>query len=84
MNHDPHTHVDGTHLTISCTTHVPPGLSMKDVKLAKRIDEILESASSGEDGTSRVEKDITLEQIQNGEKQNMEAIRKAKEDCSCG
>lgn len=81
LNHDPHTHVDGTHLTISCTTHVPPGLSMKDVKLARKIDEILRSVSSGE---SVMDSEVSREQRNAAEKQNIEAIRKAKEDCSCG
>lgn len=80
LNHDPHTYVDGTHMTISCTTHVPPGLSMKDVKLAKRIDGILKGFVNGKNEMSR----LAQEQIENGEKKNMEAITKAKEDCSCG
>lgn len=80
LNHDPHTHIDGTHLTISCTTHVPPGLSMKDVKLARRIDEILKGLGGGKDEGSRLEQ----KQMERGEKKNMEAIKKAKEDCSCG
>lgn len=83
LNHDPHTHVDGTNLTISCTTHVPPGLSMKDVKLAKRIDQILEGISNGKDDTLRVDRDISQDHLQNGEMLNMEAIKKAKEDCNC-
>lgn len=81
LNHDPHTHVDGTNLTISCTTHVPPGLSMKDVKLAKKIDAILNNFR--EPGVG-LKSPISAEQKERAEKQNMEAIKKAKEDCNCG
>lgn len=31
-----------TRMTVTCTTHRPPGLSMRDVRLAKKIDEIAE------------------------------------------
>lgn len=81
LNHDPHTHIDGTNLTISCTTHVPPGLSMKDVKLAKKINAILNNFR--EPGVD-LKSPISAEQKERAEKQNMEAIKKAKEDCNCG
>lgn len=82
LNHDPHIHVDGSRLTISCTTHVPPGLSMKDVKLAKRIDEILADIVVYP-GHEEKEADI-LTQRQRGREHNMEAVRKAKLECGCG
>lgn len=81
LKHDPHTHIDGTNLTISCTTHSPPGLSMKDVKLAKKIDVIIQDATSTNSESISV---ISPEQKQHAEERNMEAIRKAKEDCNCG
>jgi 4a-hydroxytetrahydrobiopterin dehydratase len=33
------------YVAISCSTHRPPGLSMKDVRLARKIDELAESFS---------------------------------------
>lgn len=54
MNHHPHVvfaglRSEGEHdrlshdrlLTLSCTTHTPPGLGMRDVKLANKIEEII-------------------------------------------
>lgn len=84
LKHDPHTHVDGTNLTISCTTHVPPGLSMKDVKLARRIDAILKRLAEEKGTTTTFTSALTFEQKQRAEKLNMEAISKAKDDCNCG
>jgi len=82
LNHDPHIHTDGKQLTISCTTHVPPGLSMKDVKLARKINNILAEINMA-DVRHDDEVDI-LTQRQRGREYNMAAIRKAKLACSCG
>jgi len=82
LGHDPHVHTDGKQLTISCTTHVPPGLSMKDVKLAKRIDGILEGMDTA--GITQADEADILTQRQRGREHNMDAIRKAKLDCRCG
>lgn len=82
LKHDPHIHAEAKQLTISCTTHMPPGLSMKDVKLARMIDGILQRASKIA-VTHGDEADI-LTQRQRGREHNMEAIRKAKQDCGCG
>jgi len=82
LKHDPHIHVDGKQLTISCTTHLPPGLSMKDVKLAKRINDIL--GTTGMVGGSHTSEADLLTQRQRGREHNMEAIRKAKLECNCG
>lgn len=84
LNHDPHMHIRGKYLTISCTTHVPPGLSMKDVKLARRINEILQDNPSATLEMSRPENAIPIEEKEDAERKNMEAIKKAKEECSCG
>lgn len=84
LSHDPHTYVDRTFCTISCTTHVPPGLSMKDVKLAKQIDEILESWAVDYTGSKEIDEAEILFLRQRGRERNMEAIRAAKLDCSCG
>lgn len=83
LNHDPHTLVDGTNLTISCTTHQPPGLSMKDVRLAQKVDAILKgfALASREDGPAM---SVSDEQRKYAEQRNMEAVKRAKEDCSCG
>lgn len=83
-NHHPHIHSDGSHMTISCTTHVPPGLSMKDVKLAKLIDKILDNYNIdfGRESDSS-EADILTDR-QRGREHNMEAVRKSKLACSCG
>lgn len=83
-NHDPHIHVDDSRMTISCTTHVPPGLSMKDVKLAKAINKILEEYNVAYyRGSDMSEADI-LTYRQRGREHNMEAVRQAKLACSCG
>lgn len=82
LKHDPHIHSDGKQLTISCTTHLPPGLSMKDVKLARRINDILREA--GMVTASHASEADILTQRQRGREHNMEAIRKAKLDCNCG
>lgn len=82
LKHDPHIHIDGNQLTISCTTHVPPGLSMKDVKLARKVNDILTEA--GITGVTHTDKAEILTQRQRGREHNMEAIRKAKLDCGCG
>ena len=50
MNHHPHIEIQSpppnkAHpwiLHVTCTTHRPPGLSMRDVRLAGKIDEIVE------------------------------------------
>lgn len=84
LNHDPHIDNDGTQLTISCTTHVPPGLSMKDVKLAKRIDEILANVALEDASEEEIDEAEILIQRQKGRERNMEAIRKAKLNCDCG
>lgn len=83
-NHDPHIHVDGSHMTISCTTHVPPGLSMKDVKLAKAINEILDVNNVEHEYDSDVSEADILTYRQRGREHNMEAVRQAKLACSCG
>lgn len=82
LKHDPHIHVDGKRLTISCTTHLPPGLSMKDVKLARTINDIL--GETGMVGGSHASEADLLTQRQRGREHNMEAIRKAKLECNCG
>lgn len=84
LNHDPHVYVDGARLTISCTTHVPPGLSMKDVKLARRINEILGDERLVLVSGGEAEGEGESEQRAHAERENMKAIKKAKEDCSCG
>lgn len=58
LNHDPHIYEDVAedtdipYMLISCTTHHPAGLSVKDAKLAKRVDEILERIGEREDKTN--------------------------------
>ena len=83
-NHDPHLWSDGPRVTISCTTHVPPGLSMKDVKLAKRINQILEQYEIVEDDGGLISEADILTLRQRGREHNVEAIRMAKSNCSCG
>ena len=55
MNHHPHivkeavTMVDGSnlqHVTVTCTTHRPKGLSMRHARLAKAVDEIVAKYNS--------------------------------------
>lgn len=82
LNHDPHIHVDGPRIVISCTTHVPPGLSMKDIKLARQINEILGNA--GSQIIKQEDEAEILTQRQRAREHNMSAIRKAKASCSCG
>ena len=44
LNHHPHiarSDSEGSCMTITCTTHSPRGLSVRDTRLAKRIDDIL-------------------------------------------
>lgn len=83
-NHDPHIYIDGSRMTISCTTHVPPGLSMKDVKLAKLIDKILDDCNIDFSNSSDSSEADILTYRQRGREQNMEAVRKAKLACNCG
>lgn len=82
LNHDPHIYQDGQRFTISCTTHVPAGLSMKDIKLARKINEIL----VGIQRSQTIENDEAeiLTQRQRAREHNMEEIRKAKLRCDCG
>lgn len=56
MNHHPHINKQNctsgseqlVHFTVTCTTHNPKGLGMRDVKLARAINSMLESYQSSE------------------------------------
>jgi pterin-4a-carbinolamine dehydratase len=76
MNHHPHIARENPSpesgnawlVTIVCTTHRPPGLSMRDVRLARRIDEIVAPYSTcefltptGEGGLPSQDKDINIQ-----------------------
>lgn len=92
LNHDPH--IDSSrngHITITCTTHSPPGLSMKDVHLARAVSGILDGvveiaeSDTAEPQSVRggLEADIfTLRQ--RGRERNRAAIEEAKKSCNCG
>lgn len=60
LNHDPHIFeavTKGTnlpHMLISCTTHYPAGLSVKDAKLAQAVDQILERIGERDDTKDEV------------------------------
>lgn len=94
LYHDPHVYVssDGC-VTITCTTHNPPGLSMKDVHLARAIncimDEVdnekqlpLADSHSSTRGSGSEADILTLRQ--RGREQNRAAIEEAKKSCNCG
>jgi pterin-4a-carbinolamine dehydratase len=65
MDHHPHIATSSaqaqettpmTYVGISCSTHRPPGLSMRDIRLARKIDELAEPfnyMASGTDITPR-------------------------------
>lgn len=85
VNHHPHYNVQGHLLTITCATHVPPGLSMKDVKLARLINQSYEDFKASQPrvisaGIEQREIDMlrTFAETQN----NLE-IQRAKDSCNC-
>jgi 4a-hydroxytetrahydrobiopterin dehydratase len=38
---------DNTRMTVTCTTHRPAGLSMRDIRLARRVDELADAVGRG-------------------------------------
>lgn len=90
LNHDPHIargqveHVPNC-VTLTCTTHQPRGLSGRDLKLAARINAILNSSQADQrtaaDVTQSVDR-ITRERSRLVEV-NRNAISQALESCAC-
>jgi len=87
LKHDPHICEDFSedtslpYMLISCTTHHPVGLSLKDAKLAAKVDEILESIGERDDTKDVILSDSDmLARRKEVYTYNLTAIEK---DCTC-
>lgn len=85
LHHDPHILVNPLVTTISLTTHVPPGLSMKDIKLARVIDEILVAELKNEDARDgdKNNQQGYIDAINANISKNNEVIEEARRSCDC-
>lgn len=85
LHHDPHILVNPLVTTISLTTHVPPGLSMKDVKLARMVDEILleELEEQDQQGQGADKQQLYLDAIRTNILETNMDVEAARRSCSC-
>ena len=84
LNHDPTISLHENRLLFSCGTHSPPGLSMKDVKLAKKIDEILAKVDIDFGRQQYPTEAGILAHRQDARKATMGRIQRAREKGTCG
>ncbi|OAL38270.1 hypothetical protein AYO20_02329 [Fonsecaea nubica] len=95
MNHHPHISRgnfggENRYMTITCTTHSPRGLSVRDTRLAHKIDAILDEFSvtepvspDGVQDSHEIEKQLVHHREQMIAL-NRQQISEALESCSCG
>ena len=74
VNHHPH--ITGTlNMTVTCTTHNPRGLSMRDVRLAQKVDELAHEYKLHEEEITMVEIDDSMSSVRARQKEQRQVNR---------
>ncbi|KIY00899.1 uncharacterized protein Z520_03565 [Fonsecaea multimorphosa CBS 102226] len=89
MNHHPHITRGDKYMTITCTTHRPRGLSVRDTRLAHEINDVLDAFDVTEPMSEEAAQDLDeVEKQLAAHREQMIALNRRKisealESCSC-